>query len=155
MTNALTPGQFDELLEAYCAWAEEQERRILRSGAALDAQGMRDARAIGVKHPERVRILETAAMPSPEHTLFVTAVGRRRLIPPETEALTLGYGIYLHASHRGSRSLVAHELKHVAQQEALGGLRPFYRKYLAECFTHGYPNGPMEREAMRVEEEFS
>lgn len=155
MPNELTPAQFDELLTAYCRWAEGEEQRILREGVALDALRAGDARSIGVKHPGRVRLLETPAMPSPEHPLFLPVVGRSRLIPPETEALTLGYGIYVHSAHRGERGLVAHELKHVAQQEALGGLRPFYRKYLAECFAHGYPNGPMEQEAMRVEEAFS
>jgi hypothetical protein len=155
MQTGLTPARFDELLGSYCAWAEGEERRILREGVALGPLPAADARRIGVKHPERVRLLETSAMPSPEHPLFLAVFGRSRLIPPDTEALTLGYGIYIHTAHRGTRSIVAHELKHVAQQEALGGLRPFYRKYLAECFTHGYPNGPMEREAMGVEEAFS
>lgn len=154
MATGLTPEQFDELLDAYCAWAEREERRIQREGRALDPPEAEDARCIGVKRPGRVRLLEVPAMPSPEHPLFVPVAGRSRLIPPETEALTLGYGIYLHRAHRGKRALLAHELKHVAQTETLGGLRPFYRSYLAECFRHGYPNGPMEREAMRVEESF-
>lgn len=155
MQAGLTPAQFDALIHAYCDWAEDEERRVLREGVAPSPLQTADARRIGVKHPDRVRLLETPAMPSPEHPLFQAVVGRSRLIPPETEALTLGYGIYIHTAHRGERSIVAHELKHVAQQEALGGLRPFYRKYLAECFIHGYPNGPMEREAMGVEEAFS
>lgn len=154
MRNRLTAAQYDELLDAYCAWAEAQERRILREGCSLDASQAEDARRVGVRSPERVRLLETKTMPSPEHPLFLPAVGRSQLIPPETEALTLGYGIYIHSAHRGARGLIAHELKHVAQGEALGGLRPFYRKYLAECFAHGYPNSPMEREAMCVEEAF-
>ena len=154
MTAGLTPEQFGALLEAYCAWAEREERRIQRRGRALDPPEAEDARRIGVKRPERVRLLEVPAMPSPEHPLFVPAFGRSRLIPPETEALTLGYGVYLHRAHRGERALIAHELKHVAQTEALGGVRPFYRSYLAECLRHGDPNGPMEREAIRVEESF-
>lgn len=154
MRNGLTRAQFAELVGAYCRWAETEEERILRAGARLDPGQADDARRIGVRHPGRVRILETPAMPSPEHPLFLPSVGRSRLIPPETEGLTLGYGIYLHASRRGDRAVLAHELKHVAQQEALGGLRPFYRKYLAECFRHGYPDAPMEREAMEVEEAF-
>jgi hypothetical protein len=155
MQTGLTSTQFDALMHAYCDWAEGEERLILREGVPPSPLQTADARRIGVKHPDMVRLIETPAMPSPEHPLFLAVVGRSRLIPPETEALTLGYGIYIHTARRGERSIVAHELKHVAQQEELGGLRPFYRKYLAECFTHGYPNGPMEREAMGVEEAFA
>jgi hypothetical protein len=39
---------------------------------------------------------------------------------------------------------------HTAQYERLGGIVPFLRKYLFECVTIGYPQAPMEQEAIRV-----
>ena len=152
--NPFSPRQFRELIGCFCRWARTEERRILEKGVRLTGPQRADAERVGVRRPDRVRILVTRHMPSPEHPLFRAVAGGDRLIPPDTEALTLGYGVYLHAGRESDRSLLAHELRHVAQQEELGGLCPFFEKYLEECFSFGYPHGPMEREAMRVEAEF-
>ena len=70
-----------------------------------------------------------------------------------TEGLTLRYGIFIRADRWGRRLLVAHELVHTAQYERLGGFEAFLRPYLIECLTPpGYPNGPMEREAITTSE---
>ncbi|MCX6357359.1 MAG: hypothetical protein NT045_05705 [Candidatus Aureabacteria bacterium] len=137
-----------------CDWAEAQECRILAEGVPLDETQTADAARVGVVHPERVRLLQVSGMPSPENKAFIEAVGRARLVPPDTEALTVGHGIYVNSGYWGIRSLVVHELVHVSQSEKLGGVRGFYARYLAECFSHGYPNGPMEQEAMKVEAAF-
>lgn len=155
MGKSISPARIKSLIELYLIWAEKQERLILRDGIPLSPSQIRDARTIGVSHPDRVRLFRISTMPSPVHRSFLAVVGRRRLIPPETEALTLGYGIYIHDQHWGERSILAHELAHVSQVEKLGGLRPFYEKYMNEIFTFGYPNGPMEKEAMRVERNFT
>jgi len=54
----------------------------------------------------------------------------------------------------GERRLVVHELAHAAQYERLGGFQAFLEQYLSECITlPGYPFGPLEREANRIERE--
>ena len=48
--------------------------------------------------------------------------------------------------------LIVHELVHTSQYEKLGGFLPFLRKYLMECINIGYPEAPMEQEAIRMAE---
>ena len=51
-------------------------------------------------------------------------------------------------------SMVVHELVHTLQYERFGGFRPFLEEYLFECITPpGYPFGPLEQEAKRIEHE--
>lgn len=56
-TKMITQEQFEMLLPLACAWAEEQERVILRDGVSLTPAQTVDAAKIGVAHPERVRLL--------------------------------------------------------------------------------------------------
>ena len=98
--------------------------------------------------------------------MVVTAVGlrSRRIIPlwsrptrctslisPLTTGLTLRHGIFIRSDCWGQRRWVVHELAHTAQYERLDGFRPFLTKYLWECLTIGYPEAPMEQEAIATE----
>jgi len=58
--------------------------------------------------------------------------------------MALGRGIYLLPRQMAS---LRHELVHVAQYERLGGIRPFMKRYLAECLMEGYLSAPLEVEA--------
>ena len=49
---------------------------------------------------------------------------------------------------RSAGRLVAHECVHTGQYERMGGIKPFLKAYLRECIDPGYPNGPLEREAI-------
>jgi len=70
------------------------------------------------------------------------------LMPPLAAGFTLRYGIFIRADRWGDRRLVVHELVHTAQFERLCGFDPFLRQYLSECLTIGYPDAPMEQEAV-------
>jgi hypothetical protein len=148
----LSSKQFEELLPLAVAWAEAQEVRILADGVALSAAQLSDARTIGVKRPERVRLLAVDAIVRPENSLLRAAAEATHLINPFTRGLTLRYGIYLRRDVASDRFLVAHELAHTAQYERVGGFFPFLRQYLDECLTIGYPAAPMEQEAIRKTE---
>jgi hypothetical protein len=39
------------------------------------------------------------------------------------------------------------------QYERLGSIEAFLRQYLHECITTGYPEAPLEQEAVRMERE--
>ena len=71
-------------------------------------------------------------------------------LTPTTRGLTLGYGIFIRSDWWGDRSLIVHELAHVAQYERLGGILPFLRRYLFECLTMRYTAAPLELEAIAV-----
>jgi hypothetical protein len=48
--------------------------------------------------------------------------------------------------------LIVHELVHTSQYEKLGGFLPFLRKYLLQLINIGYPDAPMEQEAIKIAE---
>ena len=81
-------------------------------------------------------------------SLLRTAAAAIRFLTPTTCGLALRYGIFVRSHCWGDRRLVAHELAHTAQYERLGGIEPFLRQYLYECLTIGYPEAPMEQEAI-------
>jgi hypothetical protein len=139
---------FETLLPLACAWAEAQERIILRDGVALSGAQAADARSAGVSHPEQVRLRRVTRILRPADPTLRAAADATQLISPQTIGLTLRYGIFIRADCWGGRRLVVHELVHTSQYERLGGFAPFLRQYLTECLTVGYPASPMEQEAV-------
>ncbi|MDD4963382.1 MAG: hypothetical protein PHI11_05610 [Gallionella sp.] len=145
----ITPQQFETLLPLATTWAKEQEGIILQLGVPLTEAQLADARQVGVIHPERVRLLQVMQIPKPDHQELADIAAITNLISPSTAGMTLRYGIFIRTDCWGQRPLVAHELVHTSQYERLGGFEAFLRPYLLECLTPpGYPNGPMELEAI-------
>lgn len=141
-------SQFTKLLPLAADWAAEQEQRILREGVPLSEQEIADAKAAGVREPERVRLLPVESIPSPEHPVLKAVCNATNLVPKAPRGLTLRYGIFIRSDCRQDRHVIAHELAHTAQYERLGGILPFLKKYLLECATAGYAGAPLEREAL-------
>jgi hypothetical protein len=149
--NIITPERFKMLLPLACAWAAEQERTILQTGVALTESQLTDARQIGVGQPEQVRLLRVTRIPMPTQLELAAVAAAAGLISPATAGLTIRYGIFIRDDCWGQRLLVVHELVHTMQYERLGGIEAFLRPYLLECIAPpGYPNGPMEQEAIRT-----
>jgi hypothetical protein len=146
--DLLSDEQFNQLLPLAVAWAETQEKRILRDGTPLSPTQLEDALAVGVAAPGRVRILAVPAIPFPEDQFLQAAGEVMQLISPFTLGLTLRHGIFIRADFLHDRWLIAHELTHTAQYERLGGTAPFLRQYLYECMTVGYGSSPLEQEAI-------
>jgi hypothetical protein len=144
----ITSEEFKILLPLACAWAEEQEKLILRDGVPLTQPQVADAKRAGVSHPERVRLLNVPRVPMPEHPALRAAAVAAQLISPRTGGLTLRYGVFVRSDCWGNRQLITHELVHTSQYERLGGFQPFLQQYLYECITIGYPAAPMEQEAV-------
>jgi hypothetical protein len=143
-----TTEEFEILLLLASAWVEECERAVLRDGVLLDEVQVNDALAAGVAHPKRVRLLKVPQVPLPEHPALLKLCESTRAITLHTRSLSARYGILVKADHWGERELIVHELVHTSQFERLGGIRPFLQQYLQECLTVGYPQGPMEQEAI-------
>jgi hypothetical protein len=129
-------------------WVAWHEREILRHGIPLSAAGLEDAARMGVAHPERVRLMKVDRIP------LLNGWGVRKLsqvfpaVSAGTVGLSLRYGIYLRARHWGDRQLIAHECVHTAQYERLGGIREFLAAYFTQCLESGYPDAPLEQEAI-------
>ena len=150
MANPTSPDQFEQLLPLATEWATEQEQRILREGVPLSELEMADAKTIGVREPERVRLLQVDEIPVPAHPILKAAYAAINFLAPKPRGLTVRYGIFVRSDCRQDRHLLLHELAHTAQYEKLGGIAAFLRRYLLECRTIGYRQAPMEQEAIAL-----
>jgi hypothetical protein len=146
----ISPDQFEVLLPLAVQWAEAKEKVILEHGTSLSPQYMKDAESVGIRNPERVRVCQVPQIPIPKHPVLKAAAEATQLISPETIGLSLGYSIFIHNNFSDDRYTIVHELVHTMQCEKLGGLNPFLSKYLMECIAVGYPQAPMEQEAIRL-----
>lgn len=138
----------EELLPLVVTWVESQEARILAEGVPLTEAQLADARAMGVIHPERVRVLHVPKISMPDHPELVAAGTAAGLMGGNTMGLALRYGIYVRAGME-SRELLAHEMVHTAQYERYGSVAGFLYAYLTQCLTVGYPAAPLEQEAIQ------
>jgi hypothetical protein len=150
VNSTITPKQFERLLPLACEWATTQEQRILATGEALSNTMLASARLIGVSAPERVRLLYVPEIPIPDDPALRAAVEETHFLSPLTRGLTLRYGIFIRSDCRSDRTIVIHELGHIAQYERLGGFEPFLRQYLFECLAIGYPEAPLEQEVIEL-----
>jgi len=146
----ITPQQFAELFPLAVTWAEQQENYILQNGILLTLSQVTDARLIPVVNPEKVRLLSVNQIPLPNEPSLRTAAQMIGLITTNTIGLTLRYGVFIRKDFWNDRKIVVHELVHVAQYERLGGIGQFLQKYLQECIAIGYPQAPMEQEAITL-----
>ena len=143
-------SQFEMLLPLAAAWATEQEKKIQRDGITLSEHEFPDACSVGVREPQRIRLLRVQTIPRPSQPQLRAACDAIDFLTATTRGLTLGHGIFIRSDCWRERLLVVHELAHVAQYERLGGILPFLRRYLFECLTMGYPTAPLEQEACAV-----
>src|ERR1700733_1192532 len=113
-------------------WVESKEKTILEHGQPLSNELQVFASNIGIKHPERVRILVVDKIPLPEHPMLQQACKETDFLSNNTIGLTLSYGIFLRKDYVSELRIYKHELGHVLQYEQLGGIRQFLEKYLRE-----------------------
>ena len=144
----MIPALLTVALPLATRWVEEQQAIILRDGVPLTNRQCFDAHLVGVKEPARVRLLRVDFIPTPEHPVLAKANDMVGLVGPLTAGLTFGRGIYIRHDLWDDRPLLVHELVHVGQYERYGSVGAFLQDYLTECLTIGYPNGPLEREAI-------
>ena len=139
------------LMPGAITYIEDSERQILRRGRPLTASETRIALAIGVAHPEQVRVLVHETFLEPRDPAFA-ALARELGVEddPNEAGRAAGHGIEIKPQFARSRTLFAHELKHVAQYEQLGkaGL---LRQYFIELLMVGYARAPIEAEARASE----
>jgi len=144
--------QLEEILPLAAQWVAEQQQRALCEGVPLSKTELADAKAIGVRNPERVRLLRVDTIPVPAHPLLRAAAASLNFLTAAPRGLTLDNGIFVRADHWRNRELIAHELAHTAQYQRLGGIMPFLQTYIYQCATVGYPNAPLELEAAATAE---
>ena len=150
---SISAEQFENILPLAVKWAEAKEKVILDYGTALSPRYMKDAKSVGVKYPERVRIYKVHQIPIPKHPILKAASEATQFISPASIGIALRYGIFLQKNYSTDRFTIVHELAHTMQYERFGGFYPFLKEYLWECLTIGYPQAPLEQEAVKIASE--
>ena len=143
-------SQFEMLLPLAAAWATEQEKKIQRDGITLSEHEFPDACSVGVREPQRIRLLRVQTIPRPSQPQLRAACDAIDFLTPATRGLTLGYGIFIRSDCWGDRLLIVHELVHVAQYERLGEILPFFDEILRPAVLIQPPTAPLEQEACAV-----
>jgi hypothetical protein len=128
-------------------WAESYASLSLAKGAVLTPKQAAIARQVGVRDPSKVRVRVVDELPVPRDPRLVAAAGRIGLMPQAASGMTLGYAVLLKRGSENDTRLLSHELRHVAQYELRGGIRPFLAAHIPDLMQFGYDDSPFERDA--------
>ena len=128
-------------------WAQTYAAQSLAQGAALTPKQVAMATQVGVRDPSKVRIRVVDELPAPQDPTLVAAAGRIGLMPQAASGMTLGYAVLLKRGAQNDSRLLSHELRHVAQYEAKGGIGPFLAIHIPQLMQFGYDDSPFERDA--------
>lgn len=140
-------SQLPVLAPLAVAWAQRMQAEALVRGAPLAPQLRELARSVGVSDPSRVRIVVVDRVPMPDDPMLKAAALRVGMSQESASGLTLGHAIFVRRGDEHDARLLTHELRHVAQYEAAGGVAPFLARHLADLVQHGYEDSPYEIDA--------
>lgn len=136
------------LLPLVARWIAKVEQEILRTGTPLTPDEAEQVSRLGVQFPEKIRLLRVAQVPLPDHPILRLASRLVGFHGPGTIGMAFRYGIAIRAEYWDNAMIRRHECVHTGQYERLGGIEPFLREYLRQCFEIGYPAAPLEQEAI-------
>jgi len=144
------------VLPQYIAWATDTEVSGLKIGEALDEKQLVIAKEIGIKNPEKVRLVYVDEVPFPYENLVLKVVGEALGFIGEgiiNNAQVFGYSIYIRNGYQLTTPNLAHELVHVLQIER-SSLKQVITQHFADLVQYGYENSPLEVEAFKAEEKY-
>ena len=136
-----------QLMPAAIEWARVQADYILANGRSLTDKERSIALLVGVRHPEKVRILEVTTIPAPDESMLSYMCQYTGMLGPDTIGLTLDYGIYIRSDVSLETNVLAHECRHVYQYEDKGSIAAFLGEYLTQILEYGYEAAPLEVDA--------
>jgi hypothetical protein len=145
---SITPELLQQLLPSAIKWARDGEDFIMKHGREPEPAEESDATLAGVRFPNKIRVCVVPHIPRPVDGALGQANQAIGLVTDRTGGLTLNYGIFIRQDCAGDAALLFHEFVHVGQYERLGDFEGFLPKYLDECVRFGYPNAPLECEAV-------
>jgi hypothetical protein len=134
------------------AWAEKMQAQALATGAPIGSRVLSMARHVGVGNPSRVRIVVVDRVPLPDEPMLKAAALEVGLSQSSAAGMTLGYAIFVRRGYEDDVRLISHELRHVAQYEAAGGIAPFLARHLVDLAQKGYEDSAFEVDARAHEQ---
>ena len=138
------------LMPVAYAFAEEQEAIIREKGEPLSELGQIDARRIGIKKPELVRIMKVPVLPQPNNDNALFIARQIGFYQAHSPALTFGHSICVRLDLATCRRTLVHELVHVGAIRAAGWHSPFFGRVLKRVHRSGNPFGRLQQEAVHV-----
>lgn len=139
-------AKLDRFYPLTLAWYEEVEGQLLPQGRMLSSQETALAQRLGVKFPEKVRIVVLEKFPAPSNHELAVEAEKFGIGSALEGGRAMGYAIMLKPNLADNPTVIAHELVHVAQHDRLGR-EAFLRRYLVELEMMGYARSPLELEA--------
>ena len=144
------------VLPQYIAWASDTEATGLEIGEPLDEKQLVIANEIGIKNPEKVRLVYVDEVPFPYENVVLKVVGEALGFIGEgiiNNAQVFGYSIYIRKGYQLTTPNLAHELVHVLQIER-SSLAQVVTQHFADLVKYGYENSPLEVEAFKAEKNY-
>ena len=145
------------ILPQYINWASDTEAAGVQQGEPLNAAQLEIAKEIGIKQPEKVRLVYVDVVPFPYHNPMLKLVGEATGFIGEgviNNAQVFGYSIYVRKDYPLTTPKLAHELVHVLQIER-ASLKQVITQHFADLLKYGYDNSPLEREAFEANKTYS
>lgn len=145
------------LLPQYIEWAHETDQKGLKAGIPLNEKEILLASKIGIKHPEKVRIVYVDQVPYPYENLALKIFGEAVGLIGEgiiNNAQVFGYSIYARRDFVLNRPKLAHELVHVLQIER-ASLDEVVTQHFFDMAQYGYDKAPLEVEAAEANKAYS
>ena len=145
------------LLPQYIEWAHETDQKGLEIGKPLNEQELALAAEIGIKNPEKVRIVYLDEVPFPYESFALKVFGEAVGLVGEgiiNNAQVFGYSIYARKDFVLNRPKLAHELVHVLQIER-ASLDEVVTQHFFDMAEYGYDQAPLEVEAEKANIKYS
>ncbi|KZN63784.1 hypothetical protein N473_15820 [Pseudoalteromonas luteoviolacea CPMOR-1] len=140
------------LLPQYIEWAHGIEKEGVKSGEPLNNKELTLAAQIGIRHPEKVRIVYVDEVPFPRENFALKTLGEALGFIGDgiiNNAQVFGYSIYVRKGFDLNRAKLAHELVHVLQIER-SDLNTIVTQHFSDLAKYGYNNSPLEVEAFKA-----
>jgi hypothetical protein len=144
------------LLPQYIEWGYETEAQGLKLGIPLNEEGLKLAKDIGVKSPEKIRIVSVDVVPFPYDNFALKVLGESLGFIGEdiiNEAQAFGYSIYVRKGYELDKPRLAHEIVHVLQIER-SNFRDVTFQHLSDLAKYGYSKAPLEVEAFKANKKY-
>jgi hypothetical protein len=153
LVHAPLASRLPVMLPRVIDWAEKLSGEGRARGERLTPAQERLARASGVRDPASVRLLVVDGIPLPDEPELQAAALDVGLSQSSAAGMTVGYTVVVRRGYERDVRLLSHELRHVAQYEASGGIRPFLAMHLADLVAFGYEDSPFEVDARAHEQD--
>jgi len=129
--------KIDRLVPHAMKWYDEVANSLFHKGRGLTKAEKNQAKLLGVKNPDAVRVVVMDRFPEPNN----------RMVNNHSEgARAMGNIILVKPRHKNNSVILCHELVHIGQKDRMG-LKNFLKQYALEREYLGYSKSLLENEA--------